>query len=247
MRRLIVNADDFGLTRGVSEGILAAHQHGIVTSATVLVNRPIEPDLVERLSACGIGAGLHVTLTLGAPITGAASLSGEDGRFFRDPRQVAVRARADDVRREIEAQIDAFERLFGRVPTHLDTHHHVGTLPPISGIVLALAQQRGIAVRSQNGTARAAARAAGLRTTDHFFGESGPDAFWTVARTLGHLRRLPAGSSEFMTHPGYFDDGLAGSRYGRQRETELVGVGSPAARAAVEALGITLADFRDLG
>ena len=112
--------------------------------------------------------------------------------------------------------------------------------------MLGLARRRGLAVRSQNEAARAAARTAGLRTPDHFFGESGPDAHWTVARTLGRLRRLPTGCSEFMTHPGYFDDELAYSRYGRQRETELIGVGSPVARAAVEALGIRLADFRSL-
>ena len=246
MRRLIVNADDFGLTRGVSEGILAAHRNGIVTSTTVLVNRPVAPSLLERLIASGIGVGLHLNLTLGAPITRAPSLTGSDGRFIRDARQAAARARPDDVEREIEAQIQAFQRLLGRAPTHLDTHHHAGLLPPVGAIVLGLARRRGLAVRSQNEAARAAARTAGLRTPDHFFGESGPDAHWTVARTLGRLRRLPTGCSEFMTHPGYFDDELAYSRYGRQRETELIGVGSPVARAAVEALGIRLADFRSL-
>ena len=50
-----------------------------------------------------------------------------------------------------------------------------------------------------------------------------------------------------MTHPGYFDDELSSSRYGRQREQELVGLGSSAARAAAAALGIRLVDFGDLG
>jgi predicted glycoside hydrolase/deacetylase ChbG (UPF0249 family) len=49
-----------------------------------------------------------------------------------------------------------------------------------------------------------------------------------------------------MTHPGYFDDALAYSRYGRQRETELAALGSPAARSAACALGIRLCDFRGL-
>jgi predicted glycoside hydrolase/deacetylase ChbG (UPF0249 family) len=87
---------------------------------------------------------------------------------------------------------------------------------------------------------------AGLRTPDHFFGESGPDAYWTSSRTLAHLRGLPPGVSEFMTHPGWFDDDLAYSRYARQRETELVALGGSAARAAATALGITLCHFGHL-
>ncbi len=247
MRRLVVNADDFGLTPGVSEGILAAHRHGIVTSTTVLVNRPVERDLLDRLRASGMGVGLHVNLTFGRPLTRAPSLTGGDGCLLRDARRAAARAEPREIEREIQAQIEAFERLLGDRPTHLDSHHHVGMLPPVAGILLGLAREGGLPVRSQGEGPRGAARSAGIPTPDHFFGEAGPEAYWTVARTLRHLRRLPHGCSEFMTHPGYFDDGLAGSRYGRQRETELVGLGSGAARTAVEALGITLVDFRDLG
>lgn len=246
MKHLIVNADDFGLTRGVSEGILAAHRHGIVTSTTVLVNRPIDRDLLDRLRASGMSVGLHVNLTLGAPLTTAPSLTGSDKRFVRDARQAAARARPGEVEREVEAQILAFARMLGSMPTHLDTHHHVGLWPPVDRIVLEVARRRGLPVRSQNELARAMARAAGLRTPDHFFGESGPDAYWTIARTLGHLRRLPPGTSEFMAHPGWFDDDLAYSRYGRQRETELAALASPAARAAAAALGVTLTHFRAL-
>jgi chitin disaccharide deacetylase len=246
MRRLIVNADDFGLTPGVSEGILTAHRHGIVTSTTVLVNRPIPRDLLDRLDASGLGVGLHVNLTLGSPITKSSSLVDGSGRFVRDARHAAARAKPRDVEREVEAQIERFEKLRKRPPTHLDTHHHVGLLSPVREVVVQLARRRGLPVRSQDAMARAAARSAALATPDHFFGESGPSPYWTLERTLAHLRRLPPGCSEFMTHPGYCDDELSYSRYGRQRETELAGLGSPAARAAVAALGIQLCDFRDL-
>jgi predicted glycoside hydrolase/deacetylase ChbG (UPF0249 family) len=60
------------------------------------------------------------------------------------------------------------------------------------------------------------------------------------------LRTLPDGVSEFMTHPGLFDEALSYSRYGRQREVELAGVGAPAARAAAVALAIRLCTFADL-
>ena len=242
-RRLIVNADDYGLTRGVSEGILAAHRHGIVTSATVLVTADPDPGQVAAARDAGLGLGLHVNLTLGTPLTRGRSLVDGGGRFVRDPRRAAAGADPRDVRREMEAQVERFERLVRRRPTHLDSHHHVALHPPVRDVLLDVARALGVPVRSQDAAARLRARSAGLRTTDHFFGEAGPEAYWSGARTLAHLRALPPGVSEFMTHPGRFDDDLGYSRYGRQREIELVGLGTPAARAAAAALGITLRHF----
>ncbi|PYN51665.1 MAG: hypothetical protein DMD94_24820 [Candidatus Rokuibacteriota bacterium] len=200
MRRLIVNADDFGLAPQVSAGILTAHRHGIVSSTTALVTVAIDDDSVGALRDSGLGVGLHVNLTLGRPLSGGRSLVDAKGRFVRDGRHAVARADGRDVAREVSAQI-------------------------------------------QDESARARARSAGLRTPDHFFGESGPGPYWSLARTLAHLKTLPLGVSEFMAHPGWFDDELAYSRYGRQRETEMVGLGTPAARAAVESLGIRLCHF----
>jgi len=244
-RRLIVNADDFGLTRGVSAGILDAHRHGLVTSTTVLVTADVDPEQLAMARDSGLGIGVHVNLTLGAPLTRARSLVDAKGRFVRDARRVAAQADASDVEAEIAAQLERFETLVGRAPTHLDTHHHVGLHPPVADVVLQAARRLGVAVRSQNPAARARARALRLATPDHFFGESGPDAYWSLATTLRHLRSLPAGVSEFMTHPGRYDDALNYSRYGRQRETELIGLGA-AARAAAQALGLKLCHFGDL-
>jgi hypothetical protein len=245
-RRLIVNADDWGMTRGVSEGILAAHRHGIVSSTTVLVTADLDRSLVGRLLDSGLGVGLHVNLTLGKPLTRGRSLVDDQGRFVRDARHAAARAAAADVRAEVEAQVGKFDKTFRRAPTHLDTHHHVGLHPPVRDVVLHVARALGVPVRSQDDAARMRARSAGLRTPDHFFGESGPGAYWSPATTLTVLRTLPEGVSEFMTHPGWFDADLAYSRYGRQRETEMVGLGTPAARAAASALGITLCTFAEL-
>ena len=246
MRTLIVNADDFGLTRGVSAGILAAHRHGIVTSTTVLVNGDPDRRQLAEARDSGLGLGLHVNLTLGKPLTRGRSLVDDQRRFVRDARHAAARAAAADVRAEVEAQVAKFQKTFRRAPTHLDTHHHVGLHPPVREVVVHVARALGVPVRSQDDAARTRARSAGLRTPDHFFGESGPGAYWSPATTLTMLRALPEGVSEFMTHPGWFDADLAYSRYGRQRETEMVGLGTPAARAAAAALGITLCTFAEL-
>ena len=245
-RRLIVNADDFGLTQGVSAGILAAGRHGIVTSTTLLATARIDDETVARLRDSGLGVGIHVNFTLGRPLSRGRSLVEAGGGFVRDARRAAARAETRDVEREVEAQIERFATLVRRAPTHLDSHHHVGLLSPVRETLLDAARRLGVAVRSQNPDARARARTAGLRTPDHFFGESGPDAYWSLARTRRVLRDLPSGVSEFMAHPGWCDAALSYSRYGRQRETEMVGLGGAPARATARALGITLCHFGDL-
>ena len=245
-RTLIVNADDFGLTPGVSRGILDAHARGIVTSTTVLVTRAIDRALVEPLAASGLGVGLHLNLTLGAPVTDprrVASLVDGEGRFVRDAREAAARAAVDEARIELGNQIDAFRAMFGRFPTHLDTHHPVGRHEPILTLVLEFARALRVPVRSQDAAVRAAARRLRLRTPDHFMGDAGPEPYWSAERVLAELRALPPGVSEFMTHPGYYGEDLAYSRYGVQREAEVAGLTDPRARELVSALGIRLAHF----
>ncbi|MGH7313520.1 MAG: carbohydrate deacetylase, partial [Candidatus Rokuibacteriota bacterium] len=218
----------------------------IVTSTTMVVTADVDRDQLIAALDSGLGLGIHLNLTLGTPLTRAPSLVDGAGRFVRDPRRAAARAEMKEVEAEIEAQLERFVALTRRGPTHLDTHHHVGLYAPVDEVLLQAARRLGVAVRSQTGQARARARTAALKTPDHFFGESGPAAYWSPARLRHVLKTLPAGVSEFMTHPGQFDEALGASRYGRQRETELVGLGSPAARAAAATLGIRLCHFGDL-
>src|SRR5207249_1119211 len=90
----------------------------------------------------------------------------------REATLPAARAAAADVRAEVEAQVAKFQKTFRRAPTHLDTHHHVGLHPPVREVVVHVARAVGVPVRSQDDAARTRARSAGLRTPDHFFGES---------------------------------------------------------------------------
>jgi predicted glycoside hydrolase/deacetylase ChbG (UPF0249 family) len=249
-RRLIVNADDFGLTAGVSRGILEGHRRGIVTSTTALANLPAQPDQdAEATGLPGLGIGLHVNLTWGPPISpagGVPTLVDGEGRFVRDTQAVEARARADEVRRETEAQIEAFTRRFGRPPTHLDSHHHVHRLRGVGEAVLAVALAAGLPIRSQDAGFREGLRRRGARTADHFVGGDGAEPYWTPGRLLDVLAGLPVGTTELMCHPGYFDEALAYSRYGRQRETELAALCDAEARATVERLGIRLCHFGSL-
>jgi predicted glycoside hydrolase/deacetylase ChbG (UPF0249 family) len=249
-RHLVVNADDFGLTAGVSRGILEAHRRGVVTSTTAIASLPPRPELdAEAVGLPTLGIGLHVNLTFGTPVSpvGAVpSLVDGDGRFPRDLRAVEARAEPDEVRREAEAQIEAFMRRFGRLPTHLDSHHHVHRLGPVSEPIMQVAVSAGLPLRSQDPGFRDGLRRHGVRTPDHFVGGDGAEAYWTLERLLDTLAVLPLGVTELMCHPGRYDDELAYSRYGRQREVELSALVDGEARATAARLGIRLCHFGTL-
>jgi predicted glycoside hydrolase/deacetylase ChbG (UPF0249 family) len=247
LRSLIVNADDFGLTAGVSRGILQAHRRGIVTSTTALASLPPQSDLdAEAAGLQTLGLGLHVNLSWGTPVSPPStvtSLLDEDGRFSRDLARLEARAEPDQVRREVEAQVEAFARRFGRPPTHLDSHHHVHRLARVAEAVLEVALAARLPLRSQEPGFRDGLRRRGARTADHFLGGDGTEPYWTTERLLDALAGLPVGVTELMCHPGHYDDALAYSRYGKQREAELAALCDPEARATVERLGIRLAHF----
>jgi len=246
-RRLIVNADDFGLTAGVSRGILRAHREGLVTSTTVLASLPPQPELDATAAALGgLGLGLHFNLTWGRPVSppeSVRSLVDADGRFGRDLAVLAERARPEDVRREADAQIEAFARRFGRAPTHLDSHHHAHRVPRVMDAVVDVALGARLPLRSQDAGFRDGLRRLDVATTDHFVGDAQSEPYWTSERLLDQLAVLPLGLTELMCHPGVFDDDLAYSRYGRQREVELRALCDPEARATVERLDIRLCHF----
>ena len=134
-RRLIVNADDFGLASSVSQGIIEAHQAGHVTSTTLMVNTPGTVEAVGLAEANqGLGVGLHFNLTEGRPLTDVPSLVDAQGNFLLRGsllrRSALGRIDPAEVAGELEAQLDRFSDL-GLKPTHLDSHEHVHMAPPL--------------------------------------------------------------------------------------------------------------------
>jgi len=147
--RLIVNADDYGHTAGVSAGIRAAHLHGMVTSTTAMMNRP---DAVQALplaiqSCPRLGLGLHLVLTSGRPLLPPeklASLVQPDGCFFSQAGFIdrLEQIDLDEVRAEWHAQVELFTRIAGRRPDHLDSHHHASYFTPgLFELMLLLAEE----------------------------------------------------------------------------------------------------------
>jgi predicted glycoside hydrolase/deacetylase ChbG (UPF0249 family) len=152
-KRLIVNADDYGRTPGVSRGILQAHREGIVTSTTVMINQPqIEPQLADALSCRDLGVGLHLVFTAWRPVLPPVAIPSLVDRrgYFLD--QHTVWARADDLcvqqlREELTAQVERFLALAGRPPDHFDCHHFVHLYPPFFRVYADLAVQFSLPLR----------------------------------------------------------------------------------------------------
>jgi predicted glycoside hydrolase/deacetylase ChbG (UPF0249 family) len=151
--RLIINADDFGLTRGINRAILELHQAGALTSATLMANGPAFDDAVTiALANSRLGVGCHIVLTDGTPLSHPQSiptLLGADGKNFRpsliDFLLAVLRGKVseDEIAIEALAQIQQLQRS-GIDVTHIDTHKHTHILPAVARPLLYVCERTGI-------------------------------------------------------------------------------------------------------
>ncbi|HLF57967.1 MAG TPA: carbohydrate deacetylase [Thermoanaerobaculia bacterium] len=248
-RRLIVNADDLGRTPGVNAGIFEAHRRGIVTSATLMVGFPAAEAAARALPEHPrLGVGLHVTLTGAAPTLPAVavpSLVDGRGRFPAKPEDLSASEPAE-IAAEARRQLELFRELTGRMPTHLDSHHHSHRHPLVLAAIVELAREHALPVRSSSPEVGRRLRAAGVATTDRFV-ERFFGAGVRVDVLVEILAALEPGTTELMCHPARIDDELrASSSYVDARERELAVLTDPVVRERIDALGIELVDFGSL-
>lgn len=226
-RHLIVNADDFGLSPGINQGIVQAHEQGIVTSASLMVRGPV----AAEAAAC---ARRHPRLSVG--------LHADLGEWvFADGEwRVAYEVvRADDaaaVEAELARQLVAFRRLMGRDPTHLDSHQHAHGSEPARTVFRRAARQLGIVLRHFDPE---------IRYCGEFYGQSNkgdpyPEGI-SVDALLRLLDRLPPGCTEMGCHPATVAD--VDSVYREERVTECRALCDPRVRAAIVAGEIALCGF----
>jgi predicted glycoside hydrolase/deacetylase ChbG (UPF0249 family) len=230
-RRLIVNADDFGQSRGVNRGVIEAHERGIVTSASLMIRWPaaVEAAAYAR-SRSGLSVGLHVDLGEWAAEAGA----------WRPRYVVTAVDDADAVRDEIVRQVVRFQELMGRDPTHLDSHQHVHRRDPARSALTAVAGALGVPLREADPRLRYSGAFYG-QTAD---GEPWPDAI-TVAGLVRTLEALPPGITELGCHPGHAED--LDTMYQRERAWELSTLCDPRIPEALDRQQIRLISFKDIG
>jgi predicted glycoside hydrolase/deacetylase ChbG (UPF0249 family) len=272
-RTLIVNADDYGLTPAVSEGILRAHRDGVLTSTSLLVLAPgFAPTAPLLRDVEGIGIGAHLAavgedppLLSAREIPTLVNARGHLPTSWRQllPLVAAGRIDLDDIEREWNAQLDAIAQT-GLAVDHLDSHQHVHVFPGLCDVALRLAVGRGIAsVRVTRSAARGPVGVVMRRLSQRFavasrrVGRAFPgDAAGLdeagrldVSRTLDALDRLassPASVVELSGHPGLHDDPDR-HRYDWNYRwgDELDALCAPQVRAAVERHGFRLGTYRD--
>ncbi len=154
-KHLIVNADDLGYTDGVTSGIVRAHQEGIVTSTSIMVNMPGAASAIQKVqrSAPRLGLGLHLTITAGPPCANpdqVPDLVDAQGMLRGKAEIIPALSQIDitQIEHECRTQIERFIHLVGRPPDHLDSHHHALYLsPPTVSLLAQLARELGIPIR----------------------------------------------------------------------------------------------------
>lgn len=245
MKSLIVNADDFGFTRDVNEGIVHAHRHGILTATTLMATGPAFEHAVELARATpSLDIGVHLVLV---------DAEGYPPTLARCTAAVLL------------GRIPIYERLSGQVrrildagiqPTHLDTHKHTHLLPQVLRAVARISAEFRIPwvrrlipapVPFLQSIGQAALVRRGCRTTDYFEGFEVTGRYNTPD-LAALIRRLPDGLTEFMCHPGFCGEELraARTRLKASRQIELDALTSDAVRKAIEESSVTLACYRDL-
>jgi predicted glycoside hydrolase/deacetylase ChbG (UPF0249 family) len=267
LKQLIVNADDFGFTRDVNQGIVEAHRRGILTAATLMANGAAFEDAVRLArDTPTLDIGCHLVLI------GPSSLITGRPLPATVPQLLAALARRE-IRPydELAAQIRKIEAA-GIRPTHLDTHKHTHLAPPVLDAVAQLAEEHGIrwvrrpfdfpltavpvpALKRLTSRALGVMRrrfhrvlaARGCRTTDHFAGFQITGRF-RAAELVDLLSVLPDGSTELMCHPGRCGPELraARTRLKESREQELNALLATEVREALDRNGIELVNYAAL-
>ena len=257
MRKLIVNADDFGFTRDVNAGIVEAHRNGILTATTLMATGAAFDDAVRLAKETpSLDIGCHLVL-VGAP-----------GFPLTLPQLMyAVALRRIDIHGKLSQQVERIVDA-GLSPTHLDTHKHTHLLPPVLEAVARISeafkipwvrrpfdfplQPGGVGwtnklMRLMDGRFHRALARHHCRSTDWFAGFRLTGGYRTgdLARLI---RALPEGVTEFMCHPGRCGDDLraARTRLKESREEELRALTAPEVRMALAEAGVQLVSYRDL-
>lgn len=227
-RILIVNADDFGRTPGVNAGVFHCHQHGIVTSATMMVRWPdaVDAGAYAAEHAADFSVGLHFDL-------------GEWQYLDGDWQELYSVVPTNDtaaVAAELDRQLDRFVALVGSPPTHLDSHQHVHRDPAVGRVMAAAGRRLGVPVRDQ---------CSDVTYSGMFYGQDGKGVpylqFIGVDALMGIIAELPIGITELGCHPALADD-MPGA-YGAERLVEAEVLCHPRVHAAIDHHGVWLATF----
>jgi predicted glycoside hydrolase/deacetylase ChbG (UPF0249 family) len=232
--KLIVNADDFALTMGVTKGIIKGMKEGIVTDTSVLVNSQYFEESIQLAKANGITSmGVHLTLTFSKPILPVSevrSIVDNNGDFFRRPSLIPLTYKVDEVYNELKTQIEKF-LLTGMELNHLDTHHGFSVIDAaMIEVVKSLVKEYKVPLRRDDALTNDKglkelflSSSSGIASTADCYVLSRDENENSIISMLEKYNRTSE-AIEIACHPGFVDNdvlSLSSLTYERERDLEL--------------------------
>ena len=241
MTKFIINADDFGYSRGVNYGIIDAHNQGVLTSTTLMVTMPAVKHAVALMKDHPtLAVGLHLNLSFKKPLTSGKSLVCENGEFIKPVNLTADHAYdSGEIWIELNAQYDEFVKLTGIHPTHMDSHlgSHL-KVPSIKEMAIRLSTEKKIPLRGVD--------------LDHavhvdFIEHRTFATTWELDYILRNFNKiLKHDFVEIMCHPAYVDDYvMKNSSHNLQRVEELKFLMSDEFINAMKSKDVKLVTYRE--
>lgn len=255
MAYLTINADDFGMTYGVTKGIYLAMAQGVVTSTAAMACMESAAENLQTFKDITPGAiGAHLQLTQGKPVLPPekiSSLVNEAGMFYPSSKALPWHLDAEELYAEWKAQIARLQD-WGITPAYLDTHHNVHLMSHILLVIARLAKEMNVPVRAGNAGTAKALRHLGVATPDitilDFFG-SNLDADRLVHSLKAAIAQYGEDAViEVCCHPGISSPDLVQlSKYTTDREVELSVFTDPQTREKISDLGLYLIGMNQVG
>ncbi|MGG0716096.1 chitin disaccharide deacetylase [Robertmurraya massiliosenegalensis] len=216
--KVIFNADDFGLTTGINDGVIESHINGLVDSATLMMNGlAVEHAVLAAKKTPSLKVGIHLVLTWGKPLSkDVPDLINEEEFFkYRNTYAQSETPNVEQVELEWKTQIEAFLKT-GLELHHIDSHHHIHGWEPLKDVVLKLANEYQVPVRKVDSLSAHKEILLSNELYLDFYGSGVSEDIFEK------LKEFESDSVEVMCHPAYVDDDLRTvSSYCELREREL--------------------------
>lgn len=242
IKKLIVNADDFGMTEGVTIGILHSHADGIVTSTTCMMNMPFATFALEQAKKYPtLGVGIHFVLTAGKPLLeGPKSFTDENGNFIHVSKYSDGNVHTDkeELYNEWKAQMELYIKIAGKKPTHIDSHHHVHLMKEHIDVAIKLAKEYDLPMRQRDKVYDGYTY---VRCADRMYDDLITPEFMQSELDTDEEYL------EYMCHPSYVDQRLYDmTSYGLPRMKEAVLLRSNEMKEFIKNKNIELINYSDL-
>lgn len=240
MTKVIINADDFGLSEATNYGIMESHLNGLLSSTTLMVTMPHVEHAVSLMKFVpNLGVGLHLNITLGRPLTKNETLTNEEGYFIK-PQNLKQEYSEEEVYLEFKKQYEKFIDLVGEKPSHFDTHLFASDkIETVKKATIRLANEVAVPVRNQETKYYDRVEFISFRK----YGDPiGLDYLYNRYKDFHNYDIV-----EIMSHPGYIDQYILDiSSYNYERLEELDILTSKSLKQIFEKEGFELITYHDL-